>query len=65
VNLTAAGHFGSAQRRSALDKSRCEVQWRPCGAKTEVIKPRGPWRTLDAVEYATAEWVDWFNHRRL
>ena len=33
--------------------------------KTELIKPRGPWRTLDAVEYATAEWVDWFNHHRL
>jgi putative transposase len=33
--------------------------------KTEMIKPRGPWRTLDAVEIATAEWVDWFNHRRL
>ena len=33
--------------------------------KTELIKPRGPWRTLDTVEFATAEWVDWFNHRRL
>jgi len=33
--------------------------------KTEVIYARGPWRTLDAVEYATLEWVDWFNHRRL
>ena len=33
--------------------------------KTEVIHGRGPWRTLDAVEYATLEWVDWFNHRRL
>ena len=33
--------------------------------KTELIKPRGPWRTVDQVEYATAEWVDWFNHRRL
>jgi putative transposase len=33
--------------------------------KTELIRPRGPWRTADAVEYATAEWVDWFNHRRL
>ncbi|MFD0360078.1 IS3 family transposase [Nocardia sp. GCM10030253] len=33
--------------------------------KTELIKPRGPWRTLDQVELATAEWVDWFNHRRL
>ena len=33
--------------------------------KTELVKPRGPWRTLDLVEIATAEWVDWFNHRRL
>jgi putative transposase len=33
--------------------------------KTELIRPRGPWRTADAVEYATAEYVDWFNHRRL
>jgi putative transposase len=33
--------------------------------KTELIKPQGPWRTADVVEYATAEWVDWFNHRRL
>jgi putative transposase len=33
--------------------------------KTELIKPQGPWRTLDLVEFATAEWVDWFNHRRL
>ena len=33
--------------------------------KTEVIHRRGPWRCLDAVEYATLEWVDWFNHRRL
>ena len=33
--------------------------------KTEVIRKRGPWRNLEAVEYATLEWVDWFNHRRL
>jgi putative transposase len=33
--------------------------------KTELIKTRGPWRTVDQVEVATAEWVDWFNHRRL
>jgi transposase InsO family protein len=33
--------------------------------KTEVIHHRGPWRHLDAVEYATLEWVDWFNNRRL
>jgi putative transposase len=33
--------------------------------KTELIRPRAPWRTIDHVELATAEWVDWFNHRRL
>jgi transposase InsO family protein len=33
--------------------------------KTEVIRKRGPWRNLEAVEFATLEWVDWFNHRRL
>ncbi len=33
--------------------------------KTEVIRRRGPWRTLDAVEFATLAWVDWFNMRRL
>ena len=33
--------------------------------KTEVIRKRGPWRTIDEVEYATLEWVDWFNHRRI
>ena len=33
--------------------------------KTEVIHRRGPWRHIDAVEYATLEWIDWFNHRRL
>ena len=33
--------------------------------KTELIRKRGPWRTLEALELATLEWVDWFNHRRL
>jgi transposase InsO family protein len=33
--------------------------------KTEVIQRKGPWRHLDAVEYATLDWVDWFNNRRL
>jgi transposase InsO family protein len=33
--------------------------------KTEVIRRRGPWRTLEDVEFATLEWVAWFNHRRL
>ena len=32
--------------------------------KTEVIHRRGPWRSFEAVEFATLEWVDWFNHRQ-
>ena len=34
-------------------------------SKTELIRRRGPWRGLDAVEVATLEWVDWYNNRRL
>jgi putative transposase len=33
--------------------------------KTEVIRLKGPWRHLEAVEFATLEWVNWFNQRRL
>ena len=33
--------------------------------KTEVVRHRGPWRSLENLELATLEWVDWFNHRRL
>jgi putative transposase len=33
--------------------------------KAEVIHRRGPWRCMEAVEFATLEWVDWFNNRRL
>ena len=33
--------------------------------KTELIHRRGPWRSAEAVEFATLEWVDWFNNRRL
>ena len=33
--------------------------------KAEVIHRRGPWRSFEAVEFATLEWVDWFNYRRL
>jgi len=33
--------------------------------KTEVIRRRGPWRHLEDVEFATLEWVAWFNTRRL
>jgi len=33
--------------------------------KAEVIHRRGPWRSFEAVEYATLEWVNWFNNKRL
>ena len=33
--------------------------------KAEVIRPCGPWRGLEPVEFATLDWVDWFNNRRI
>jgi putative transposase len=33
--------------------------------KTELIRHRGPWRSIEDVEFRTLEWVDWFNNRRL
>lgn len=33
--------------------------------KTEMIKQRGPWKTMAQLEFAVAEYIDWFNHRRL
>ena len=33
--------------------------------KAKVIHRRGPWRSFETVEYATLEWVDWLNNRRL
>ena len=33
--------------------------------KADTIHKRDPWRSVDDVEYATLDWVDWFNHRRL
>jgi transposase InsO family protein len=31
----------------------------------QVIHRRGPWRNFETVEFATLDWVDWFNNRRL
>lgn len=33
--------------------------------KTEIIHRNGPWKSVDTVEYATLEWVNWFNNQRL
>jgi putative transposase len=34
-------------------------------SKTELVRRLGPWRSIDDLELATLEWVDWYNHRRL
>lgn len=47
----------------SYDNALAETINRLC--ETEVIHRRGLWRSFEAVEYATLEWVDWFNHRRL
>jgi transposase InsO family protein len=41
------------------------VSTKPAAAQTEVIQRRGSWRSLEDVEFATLEWVEWFNNRRL
>lgn len=33
--------------------------------KAELVRRKGPWRGLEDLEFATLEWVDWFNNRRL
>jgi putative transposase len=33
--------------------------------KAELIRNRGPWTSIDDLEIAVAEYVDWYNHRRL
>jgi putative transposase len=62
--LADAGIEGSVGRRGdAYDNALAETI---IGLfKTEVIHHRGPWRSFDDVEYATLEWVAWFNTARL
>ncbi|MFI7418465.1 IS3 family transposase [Nonomuraea sp. NPDC049684] len=64
THLLAAGIDASIGTvGDALDNALMESQ---IGLfKTELIKPRGPWRSLAEVELATAEWVAWFNTTRL
>jgi len=46
----------------AYDNALAESQ---IGAyKAELIRPEGPWRDVDHVEFETLEWVDWFNTER-
>jgi len=69
VALPARGRYPTFEPRIAIavgdsyDNSLAETILGLC--KTEVIHHRGPWKNLDEVEFATLEWVDWFNNRRL
>jgi putative transposase len=62
--LAEAGAVGSVgSRGDSFDNALAETI---IGLyKTELIRRCGPWKGIDQVEYATLEWVDWFNHRRL
>ena len=62
--LTEAGIEPSVGRvGDSYDNALAETFIGLC--KTEVIRRRGPWRHLEAVELAPLEWVEWFSHRRL
>ena len=62
--LAEAGAVGSVgSRGDSYDNALAETV---VGLyKAELIRRRGPWRTLEQGELATAEWVDWWNQRRL
>jgi hypothetical protein len=48
-------------KRSSFGAALGPLARSPLTFKTEVIRRRGPWRSLEAVEFAPLEWVDWFN----
>jgi transposase InsO family protein len=51
--------------RAMLTTRTVPVGTRIGGPKFALIRPNGPWRNLEEVEFATLEWIDWFNNRRL
>ena len=61
------------ERLKELERENCELRraneiLRTASAyfaQAELDRRRGPWRHLEAVELATLEWVEWFNHRWL
>jgi Integrase core domain len=66
TEIIPPGHHG----RRAAERARTRLlaqldEQRNSRTRTELIKPGGPWRTVEQVEIATLEYVDWFNHRRL
>ena len=59
TQITYRGGLGGRCIRQRPGRDR---DW---AVKTELIKPRGPWRTVDEVDAATLHYVHWFNHARL
>jgi transposase InsO family protein len=54
-----------ADRLKALEREHRELRQANEILRKASAYRRGPWRSFEAVEYATLEWVDWFNNRRL
>ena len=69
VSLALTERLAALGRRASIGTvgDAYDTPWPnpPSACSTELIRRRGPWRTLDDVEIATLEWVDWFNNRRL
>ncbi|WP_216854829.1 integrase core domain-containing protein, partial [Streptomyces pacificus] len=58
-------HLQSPEPEQSTDHANALMESTIGLFKTELIKPQRPWKTLSQVELATAEWVDWYCHRRL
>lgn len=56
--VASVGSRGDSYDNSMIESFNGLYKW-------ELIYSRGPWRGLSDVEYATLEWVDWYNHQRL
>jgi hypothetical protein len=56
------GHAGRGRRRRWAEH---DDQRRAEEFKAELVRNKGPWKGIDDLEVAVAEYVDWFNHRRL
>ncbi len=76
--ICIAGLFHSVYGTYAFNKRSADMSMRDeirdvIGTQAERMvylfcvtdRQQGPWRNLEAVEFATLEWVDWFNNRRL
>ena len=61
--LAEAGAVASVGSTGAYDNALAEAF--NSLFKAELVRNRGPWKSIDDLEIAVAEYIDWFNHRRL